>query len=521
VHYTGVVVLVWALVDHQTWSAAVAGLATAGFLVCGIAMASRLGVFAESDVARLLRTKRLDAPLNHWNAVAGWAGMCVAIALAYSAHQRQWLARAVCLAVVPLCGAVAYLTYSRGGAVGVAAGVLAVIALSRNRWVAGVHVLAAGLATAAVIAQIRAKGQIAEGLGSAGAGKVAGVLLLASVACALIALLTLAAGGDARWRLPRREGRWAAAVAALLSVVALAVVGAVYGGKLWHDFRDTGAPAPSFDPRVELTVPRASRYLHWRTALQTFGDHPVLGTGAGTSVFWLNEHLAGADSDTHSVYFQQMAELGVPGLVLTLAFLGGLLATAARARRSVPGIVMGAHVGALAAFLVFLVDAALDGMWHYTAVTVFALAACALAAAPGAGPGLPRFRARVAIVAVAVVACVVQLPGLVSTVRVRDSQEAFRHGDTRGALADATDAVAAEPWASSPYVQRALVAESAGALDRARQDLLRAIDRGPKDYRYQLLLARVEAERGRTDSSTRAFSRARRLRPVGAFTVAP
>jgi O-antigen ligase/Tfp pilus assembly protein PilF len=523
IHYAGVVVLIWALVDRDTWSPAMAGLATAGCFVCCFALATRLApaVFGESDVARLLQTKRLDQPLNYWNAVATWAGMSIAIALAYSSHARRRLARCLSLAVLPICGATAYLTYSRGGTVGAVVGVLVVIALSRNRWVAGLHALAAGIATWVVVAQIRAEREIAEGLGSAGAWKVAAVLAGASTVCAGVALLTHFLRGEARWRLPRREGRRAATVATLAAVVALAVIGTVYGGELWHDFRHAGATSPSLDPRIEVSNPSASRYVHWRSALRTFRDHPLRGTGAGTSVFRLNRSIVGADKDTHSLYLEQLAELGLPGLILTLAFLGGLLTLAARARDLVPGIVVGAQVAAVGAFAVFLVDAAVDWMWEVTAVSVLALAVIALAASAGAAPRRPTVHTRLGIVAVSIVACVVQVPGLVSNLRVRDSQEAFRSGAIARALDDADDAVAAEPWASTAYAQRALVSESTGDLPNARRDLLRAIARGRDDYRYELLLARVDAEMGRVSSSERAFARARRLRPVGAFTVAP
>jgi hypothetical protein len=524
IHYIGVVVLVWALVDRETWPAAVAGLATAAFLICAIAVASRLapGTFGDGDVARLLDTKRLDQPLNYWNAVATWAGMSIAMALALSAHARRPLLRALCLAVTPMCGAAAYLTYSRGGTIAAAIGAVTVIVLSRNRWVAALHALAAALAAGAVIAVIRSEREIAEGLGSAGAGSVLAALIGAAVVCAGVALFTLTARGDARWRLPRREGRLAAAAVALAAAAALAVVAASYGDELWDDFRDPGTPARSLDAGVEVTNPRASRYLHWRSAVEDFADHPLKGTGAGTSVFRLNREIYGADTDTHSLYLEQLAELGVPGLALTLVFLGGLLVLALRARPRVPGIVMGAYVAAVGAFAVFLIEAGVDWMWEVTAVSVLALAAVALAASAGAEPrralGVP---ARAAIVAVCALACLVQVPALVSNLRIRDSREAFREGATARALDKADDAVAAEPWAGAPYAQRALVREASGDVDSARRDLLRAIERERRDYRYQLLLARVEAERGRVASAERAFRRARQLRPDSGFTRAP
>jgi O-Antigen ligase len=522
-HYAGVVVLVWSLVDRATWTPAMAGLAAAGVVICAVALGTRLGpgTFGGSDVARILRTKRLDQPLNYWNALATWAGMSLAMALAYSAHARRPGLRALFLATVPPCAAAAYLTYSRGGALGLAIGVLAVVALSRNRWVAALHAFGGGLAAALVILEIRSHREIAEGLGSSGAWSVVAVLVLASGLCAGLALLTHHAKGDLRWRMQQRQGRRTAVAAAVAAIVVAAVVAGAFGGQLWNDFRSHADTTRSLDARVPVTPLSASRYTHWRSALEAFGDHPVLGTGAGTSVFRLNRTLVGADIDTHSLYLEQLAELGLPGLLLTLGFLGGLLALALRARPYVPGLVLGAYVAGIGAFAVFVVRAAVDWMWEVTAVTVFALVAIALAASAGAEPRRGSFSVRAGLVVVAVLACLVQLPGLVSTARIRNSNDSYREGDLSRALSQAGAAVSAEPWAASPYAQRALVLESAGQLGPARRDLQRAIVRARQDFRYQLLLARVEAERGRVTASLQAFQRAQQLRPQGGFTVAP
>jgi cytochrome c-type biogenesis protein CcmH/NrfG len=115
-------------------------------------------------------------------------------------------------------------------------------------------------------------------------------------------------------------------------------------------------------------------------------------------------------------------------------------------------------------------------------------------------------------VAIALVALVVQLPGLVSTSQVRSSRESFQARDFDRALGQATDAVQAEPWAAGPYAQRALVEEGIGRLSDASADLRRAIEREPDNWRHRLVLARVEAERGHADSAIRAYRAARRLR---------
>jgi tetratricopeptide (TPR) repeat protein len=120
-------------------------------------------------------------------------------------------------------------------------------------------------------------------------------------------------------------------------------------------------------------------------------------------------------------------------------------------------------------------------------------------------------------VAIGIVAALIQLPSLASTVATRDSQGDFNKNKTEAALAEANDAIQAEPWAASPYVQRALVEESMDQLTAARNDLLRAEAKEPKNWRQPLLLARIDAERGDADAALADYKRAKALRPKGVY----
>jgi predicted Zn-dependent protease len=122
----------------------------------------------------------------------------------------------------------------------------------------------------------------------------------------------------------------------------------------------------------------------------------------------------------------------------------------------------------------------------------------------------------------AVCAALVQIPGLLSTVELRRSQAAERAGNGALAYSWASDAVSAEPWAASPYEQRALVLEAAGKLGPAAFDLKRATARERENFVPWLLLARVETERVEVTAALRAYARARVLRPHAlAFQPAP
>ena len=99
----------------------------------------------------------------------------------------------------------------------------------------------------------------------------------------------------------------------------------------------------------------------------------------------------------------------------------------------------------------------------------------------------------------------------------RASQRAFNRGDTQAALKKATQAIDAEPWAATPYVQRALVEESQGSLGAALVDLRRAQRREPTNYRHPLLESRIEAELGNTGAALADFRKAKSLRPKSPF----
>src|SRR3954466_12779747 len=102
-------------------------------------------------------------------------------------------------------------------------------------------------------------------------------------------------------------------------------------------------------------------------------------------------------------------------------------------------------------------------MWESTAVTARALVAGALVSTAGA-PHAPQLgiRTRAPFAVLALVALVVQLPVLASSVQIRVSQRAFRGEDAERAVTAATDGVRAAPWAASAYGQRAVVLEWLG-----------------------------------------------------------
>jgi tetratricopeptide (TPR) repeat protein len=224
--------------------------------------------------------------------------------------------------------------------------------------------------------------------------------------------------------------------------------------------------------------------------------------------------------DTHSLYIDALGGTGFPGFGLTVVLLAGLgyLGLRARSRLDDPAAI-GASAALIAAFAVYLWHAGVDWMWQMPAVSLLALAAIAIAGAAASQPIRARvpIGVRIGVVAAAVVFAATQLPGLVSTSRVRKSQTDLRHGDVDGAIAAANDAIDSQPWASAPYVQRGLISEFTGRFADARVDLQRAVAREPTNWKPRLLLARVEAEQGDAAAALATFRAAKALRPTSIF----
>jgi hypothetical protein len=526
IHYAGLLLLVWSVVDARTWRPAAAGLLAGAVTICALAVASRLvpSIFPTDYVVRNFRVNRLSYPFNYWNAVGAFSVMTMAMGLLWSAHARRPWMRALALASVPVAGAAGYMTYSRAAVAGTALGIVLVVALSRNRWVAVVHVLAAAAGSAIVVAVIRSKHEIADATGNAGAFVVVLALLAAMAIAVAAAFATWSLRGDSRWRLPKRPARIAVAVGAVLIVVLVPTAGHAEIEKGWHSFKKLPPSETRSDPTARLSNLNGNRYFIWRSALRDFDHHTFKGSGAGTFDFWWFSTGGGEFlRDAHSLYLEELAEQGIFGGILIVGLLLSLAVAAFRARLRLASEDVGIHAALLAAFGVFLFHAGVDWMWESTTVTVLALVAIAVAAAavsPPAEPRRARIPLRVAVGVAAVVAILIQLPGLSSTLKMRDSQRDFNAGNTSAALAEAGDAIDAEPWAASPYAQRALVEESSGRLAAARTDLLRAEKREPTNYRHPLLLARVDAELGNVQAALADFQRAKRLRPRSPF-VAP
>jgi hypothetical protein len=516
--YTGVLLLVALAFGPRGWRGAALGLSVTAVAICSVALASRLLPSLSGELERTgYDTRRLNYPFNYWNALGTWAAMTVGLALAWTAHAPRWWWRALALegacVAVPVC----YLTYSRSGAVGTVVAALTVIALSRYRWLAALHTLVAGAGSAAIIVTIRANPQIAEASGYEGAGAVAFAVAVALVGCAVVAYLTSLFGVE-RVRMKPRAARAAVAGFGAVVLAAGVAVGPALAHEAWDSFRRTGRVAgPHGDPAQRLTSLSGERRHLWQSALDAFDRHPVEGVGAGTYEFVWNrdERWSHHVRDAHSLYFETLAELGLPGALLLVIALSALLLAGLRlAVGQADSVSVGAAAGCTAAFLTFCVTAGVDWMWESTAVGCAAFAAAGVAVAGGSkAVDPPRVLPRMALTLLALVVLALRTPILIAAAEVNASQEAVRDRRIEAAVAAASVAIHAEPWSSDGYLQRALVLEQQGYLDAAAKDARAAVAKERLNTQTWLILARIEVERGRIKQAISAATRARELNP--------
>jgi O-antigen ligase len=490
-----------------------AGVVVACVGICAWALSGRLTPDSV-PAAGGLGAYRLAGPTGYWNGLGLLAAIGVLLALGFAAHADQRAARVVAAASTVVLVPTLMFTFSRGSWLALAVGLVALTALEPERARALPRLLAAAPGPAlALWLAARSDALTKPGATLAQAERQGHRLGIALVALVVLAgCLALLAE---RVPAPSIGGRARRVVTAALAVAVLAVaIGALVraggpaalGHRAAAAFRSDESSGGRLNSRL-LSASGSGRSAYWRVAWDEARAHPVLGGGAGSfGRRWLRERPTSFGAlDAHELYLETLAELGPIGLLLLAAALAVPLVALRRARLAPFAAACGA------AYVAFLVHAALDWDWELPAVGLAGLlcGAAVVGATPGRAPAPLRRVARAAALGPVLALTAFVFVFHVGNAALAASESARERGNLASAVKAARRAERWQPWSNQPPLALGEARLAAGDLEAAAAGFRKAIRRDPGDWEpwYQLGLATEGHERAR------ALARASRLNP--------
>jgi hypothetical protein len=528
--YLGIFALALGLRGSRGARRMISALGAGIFVLAAVGLLSRLHPAwfpdAKETVSFLTANRsRLSYPLGYWNGMGAMVAIGLPLVLYLACSARYLLTRALAAAALPAMGLTLYFTFSRGGVLAAAVGLIVFVAFANDRVVKGTTMLIAAVGSAILMAGAHQRGALDNGLTNQLAHHQGNELLaMTIVVCAGVGLLQagltvyLRNGRRPGWTRPSRRASLAG-VGAMLLIVAVALVGLVASGKVshaWHEFKESGG-AGKGSSRLQ-SFSSNGRVPYWEAALHEFSAHPLVGGGSGSFEVWWAQHRGnkgGFVKDAHSLYLEALAELGIVGLVLILFFFGWVLWVGLRTYLSASRSRRTQLAAALAGIAAFCFGAAYDWLWELPVLPIAFLLLASVLVTAGA-----RERKRPLPVGRRIVGCVVAVVAMVAIAiplsavsSIQQSQAAVRSGDLAQALAKAEDAIRIEPFAAPPRLQKALVLEEQGSIGAAEKAAIGAVHREPHEWRSWVVLSRLQAEQGDASQALASYRKAKMLNP--------
>jgi O-Antigen ligase len=536
-----------ARVAPNRWRALLGGFAIAMTALCGWSLLVK--VFP-STLASSTTPGRLQAPFGYWNAI----GLCAALGLPaclWAGVRRDRGRFLAGLAAPALCLllSVAVLSYSRSadaaGAVAVALWLIFVPLRLRS-----VVMLAIGAIGATVIsAWMLTHGALKNGSATLAAQDHAGHtfgLVIAVVLVLVTACGFAAARAMDRIRVPatvRQRTGWA--LVALLVLGVLCAIGAVAAsshgltGEIshgWNELTSTNAHV-SDSAAGRVFQFGSSRPTYWHEAIHV-GEH-ALFKGVGLLGFGVARLRYTTDpsvvSEAHGYLFETFADLGLLGVVITLALLASWLIAAARPlalRVRASGLDAGQSAErdgmvALAAIVIaFGVQSTLDWTWFFSGVTVPVLVCAgwlagrgplvAPARVPATAPNRPGLLDRLAArpAAAATVVALLVAAGLIGWMQWRplhSGQQLIRSesaNSTAAAFPLARSATSSDPLSIAPYPWLCSLEMDIHNVSAARSELVKAKNLQPQNPATWMNLGVFDFHHRRITQALPEFERA-------------
>jgi len=526
-----------------------AACATGAIAVAAIDL---IGMLTSSAPGLFLGTT-LNAPIGYPNGTANLLLLGFWPLVAVAADVRRPLVAGLAIGGATAIGGVLLADQRRGTFLALAAGAVILIALVPGRrgrvWALLAIVATVALASGSITPVYQ---HLVDGASTAAAiHRAARASLLAGAALALVWAGLLAAIGAVRERSEAagvvlgRVGSGALAAFAVIAIVGLVADAHQISHRVsdqYHAFVHLSAEPGSF----RLFSGGGNRDDYWRVALKEFDGSPVRGVGAGNYDvgYYRYRHTTEDITQPHSIELQTLAELGLVGGLLLLAFIAGpmvgLWRLARRARA--PGPQRLVAVGAGGMFLSWLAQTSVDWMHLIPSITALALGAGvvlasarrgrqdeaaqpeASASGGAAGPrrrgqGRGRIEARVAV-SVVVTAAVGVAAFTTARMELADGhQTRAQHllvSDPVAAVRQADDAIGLEGDSVMAYYLRSAALARLDLAGPAKTAMRQAIAHGPSDWLSWALLGDLETRTGDPRAARRAYRRAAALDPLDA-----
>jgi UDP-GlcNAc:undecaprenyl-phosphate GlcNAc-1-phosphate transferase len=520
--YTVLLIVLLALVRTTRAAAWLLGLVAAGAVVVAAIVTARL--LGANATAPFLGP-RLNDPLGYINGQGAFFALAAWPCIAAAEQRRSALLSGAGLGAATLLGSLAILTQSRGVALGFAAAAVVVLAAvpgrTRRAWT--LAALAAALAAAApALLGVYDHGVTAEHAHRAALAAVLAALG-AGVAWAALTAVSRPLERSAPW-----TPRLALGAALVVALGGAAGLGASAGRiadtvrDQYHSFvRLTPDAATGAGERTSRLLSGAgNRYDYWRVAWSAARAHPAGGVGAGNfAVPYFRERATAEDvRQPHSIELQTLSELGIPGAVALVAFLGALGWGAARWRRS-----SAVAVGAIGILAAWLAHTSVDWLHLIPGVTAIALVAaaallCGGDAQPAAAARSASLRPARRILLAGAAATLLVGTGVALSrqglaERYRSAAQAALARDPARALVEADRWLRIDPHGLDAYYVKAAALARFDRGEAATRTLLVAARRAPRTFVTWALLGDLASRMGERRVARAYYAHARRLNP--------
>jgi hypothetical protein len=483
-------------------------------------------------------SSRLSFPITYWNALGLFAGFGIILCVHLSSDRREYAAiRILAAAAIPMLATTLYFTLSRGAIGATLIGLVVYLVAGRPRLWASTAITAVPTSAIAVKVAYDA-GQLTSAhptsAHAVSQGHHVAVILLICVVDAAVARALFVVTLDRLWRLVKLPGSvqrrflwiwWPGIVVVVLVLVA------VFHGRIdrgYHDFKKAGTPTQHGDLRTRLTsVVNDNRLPLWRVAWREFKAKPVLGQGAGTfENSWdrYGTKAAGSVVNAHSLYLENLDELGIVGAgLLVAAILTMLAVTAIRIRG--PNRPLLASV--FAVLIMWALHAGFDWDWQMPVVTLvfFALGGVALArphvAATAAAANWGWGASSLGRTLIGIGCCVLAVAPAymwLSQRHIDAASAAFVDGECHQTTSASLAAISVLGSRPEPYSALGYCDILGGRPKLALAMMHKAIQLDPEDWNYRYGLAIIQASAGLNPLP--AARAALRLYPAGSAVQA-